>query len=339
MPKVTQQAGSVETVVKTPQRPGAPRFTSPYFRDPTRSPYFENVTKKSISAGTRIRRVETVEAASKGVDSSPRASSTLVSATVIDQPKGGDASHRRKRKKRDELVVQRPKLPSTTSMKELKLVLRNTHCDRSVPMIVRLLHTKPRLVQGFLFHKPWWLLIAVILLNKTTGKAATPVLYKIMSRWPDMEALSRACVPELQELLTPLGLAAVRTQRLILFANMYLQDPPSQSHLRPSRVQVAKGEPKYPPTAISHLPGMGKYALDSYRIFCCEAVGVDDWKTVMPLDKELRVYVRWRWAILGQVWDCQRGVVGPVTEQYLNDLCEGTLSPYCTAPAYISTKR
>lgn len=56
-----------------------------------------------------------------------------------------------------------------------------------------------------------------------------------------LNSCSTACVPELQELLTPLGLAAMRTQRLILFANMYLHDPPSQSNLRPSRVQVAKG--------------------------------------------------------------------------------------------------
>ena len=62
-----------------------------------------------------------------------------------------------------------------------------------------------------------------------------------MSRWPDMDALSKAAVPELQGLLRPLGLAAIRTQRLILFANMYLNDPPSQSEMRISRVQVAKG--------------------------------------------------------------------------------------------------
>ncbi len=36
---------------------------------------------------------------------------------------------------------------------------------------------------------------------------------------------------------------------------------------------------------------MGRYALDSYRLFCCRLVGEDDWKNLMPHDKELRVYV------------------------------------------------
>jgi hypothetical protein len=29
---------------------------------------------------------------------------------------------------------------------------------------------------------------------------------------------------------------------------------------------------------------------DSFRLFCCVLAGESDWKNVMPLDKELRVY-------------------------------------------------
>ena len=48
---------------------------------------------------------------------------------------------------------------------------------------------------------------------------------------------------------------------------------------------------KYPVfTPISHLPRVGDYAKDSYRMFC---VGGDEWKRVQPTDKELvRVMVR-----------------------------------------------
>lgn len=33
------------------------------------------------------------------------------------------------------------------------------------------------------------------------------------------------------------------------------------------------------------------------------------WKSVMPLDKELRADLIWRWAKEGQVWDPLRGLV------------------------------
>ncbi|CCA75538.1 hypothetical protein PIIN_09528 [Serendipita indica DSM 11827] len=195
-------------------------------------------------------------------------------------------------------------------------------------MIMRLVLVKPFIVQSILFHRPEWLLVATILLNVTSGKAAVPVLNEVRTRWPTMEALSQAHAPEL-ELLTPLGLGRKRTQRLIQFATMWLEDPPDQMSLRPSRVQVAKGVAKYPPTAVSHLPGMGRYALDSYRIFCGQLVGGNEWKTVTPLDKELRVHMRWRWAVEGFIWDCERGVLGSATEDYLNELCEGKLDASC----------
>jgi hypothetical protein len=44
----------------------------------------------------------------------------------------------------------------------------------------------------------------------------------------------------------------------------------------------------YPLTPISHLPGSGPYALDSYRIYCGDP---DAWRTVMPRDKELVRYI------------------------------------------------
>ena len=63
---------------------------------------------------------------------------------------------------------------------------------------------------------------------------------------------------------------------------------------------------------IAHLPGVGPYALDSFRIFHRDemrglaedwlgkgAEGKDfepEWKRVVPLDKELKAYVNWRWS-------------------------------------------
>lgn len=46
----------------------------------------------------------------------------------------------------------------------------------------------------------------------------------------------------------------------------------------------------YQPTPVSHYPGVGRYALDSYRIFCMSHES-EEWKQVMPEDKELIRYL------------------------------------------------
>lgn len=183
--------------------------------------------------------------------------------------------------------------------------------------LARAARAKPKLIQGKPTGGPdrllsmltctleevacdWWkVLVAVMLLNKTTGKAAIPVFRDLMSRWPNptlmaegddsskyahmivSSAFPLAPMCLLQELLTPLGLQKTRADRIIRLSVMYLADPPSFDAPRKSRV------PYYPPTAVSHLPGCGRYALDSFRIFCCP----DEWMNVMPTDKELIKYL------------------------------------------------
>ncbi len=86
----------------------------------------------------------------------------------------------------------------------------------------------------------------------------------------------------------------------------YLLDPPSPYDVRRSKpaplsssasLPSGQGSPakrkKYPPTPISHLPGTGRYALDSYRIFCTtyENPSSQEWKAVVPTDKKLIQYV------------------------------------------------
>ena len=74
---------------------------------------------------------------------------------------------------------------------------------------------------------------------------------------------------------------------------------------------------------VGHMPGIGAYAIDSWRIFCRDQLmGVEsslgkypvaderkgeeisgEWATVVPNDKELRAYLRWRWLRCGWEWD------------------------------------
>jgi len=111
-----------------------------------------------------------------------------------------------------------------------------------------------------------------------------------------------AHVDELTAMINHLGTQRVRAKRLIDMSRRYLQDPPSIYDLRPSRASsspqrksrfFASRPPLYPSTPISHLPGAGTYALDSYRIFCTASDNPtsEEWKSVMPTDKELIRYL------------------------------------------------
>lgn len=58
------------------------------------------------------------------------------------------------------------------------------------------------------------------------------------------------------------------------------------------------------------MPGVGAYALDSWRIFCrdefCgrkEGEEEEEWRRVVPKDKELRAYCRRLWAKEGVSWE------------------------------------
>lgn len=84
---------------------------------------------------------------------------------------------------------------------------------------------------------------------------------------------------------------------------------------------------------ISHLPGLGPYSHDSWRMFCRDVLlgraegwngegakpplneaGKEgkgefepEWKRVLPLDKELRAWMSWMWLKEGWVWNKETG--------------------------------
>ncbi|KAG9222937.1 hypothetical protein CCMSSC00406_0000374 [Pleurotus cornucopiae] len=159
----------------------------------------------------------------------------------------------------------------------------------------RLYAAKPIMIQETVADDPWKLLVAVTLLNKTAGKLAIPVFYTIMKQWPTPWALSQAPHSVLSDLLRPLGCYDIRANRLTCLSSACLLDPPCVTDLRPTNILITvpnahlhspgTQRSRYPPTPISHLPGTGPYALDSYRIFCIQES--DEWKRVMPSDKEL----------------------------------------------------
>ena len=152
---------------------------------------------------------------------------------------------------------------------------------------------------------------------------------------------------EVMALIRHLGTQSIRSRRLILLSRAYLQDPPSIYDPRSSKAtkicspSTLHTTTAYPATPISHLPGTGRYALDSYRIFCTQKhdFNSEEWKTVLPTDKELVRYLvsqgcfprlwshrppllqRWKWAYCeSKAWSPTEGVLGDVDAQYLTAL-------------------
>ncbi|KAJ6503393.1 DNA glycosylase [Mycena vitilis] len=219
-------------------------------------------------------------------------------------------------RKRPSNIVRSPYFSPKSTQKRSSLTADQLH--------ERLLQLKPCLIQETVADDPWKLLVAVTLLNKTAGKLAIPVFWVIMAAWPTPWALSQAPEPDLVTMIRPLGTYNIRAKRLITLSQTYLQDPPSRRDERPSRaigppISPRKRE-KYPPTPISHLPGAGAYALDSYRIFCSGPAS-EEWKNVNPSDKELIMYLKWKWAAIeNKRWTPGSGVTGTADVSYIEDL-------------------
>lgn len=198
---------------------------------------------------------------------------------------------------------------------------------------------KPLLIQEQIADSPWKLLVVVTLLNKTAGTLAIPAFWRILARWPTPLDLSKADEEELVSTIRHLGTQTIRAKRLIALSRSYIREPPSAYDLRPSkRASLSSSNRRgsrffdsskntknisYPATPISHLPGAGPYALDSYRIFCTthDDPTCEEWKVVMPTDKELIRYLKWKWAFFETLeWSPTKGPTDTITVSYLTKL-------------------
>lgn len=192
------------------------------------------------------------------------------------------------------------------------------------------------LIQEQLAHDPFRLLIATIFLNRTRGGVALPVLFKVFERYPTIEAMAKANPPELVSMINCLGFQNQRARKCITLAQTWLSDPPNKSKRyrklhyprkldgrNVGREECIDEEDLRVAWEIAHLPGVGAYSLDSWRIFCrdelrgkasdwkgtdaTEVGFVPEWKCVLPHDKELRAYLTWMWLKEGWIWDYNTG--------------------------------
>ena len=120
------------------------------------------------------------------------------------------------------------------------------------------------LIQEDLWPDEWKILVACLLLNLTTRKQVDGVIYRLFDEYPDPSALMAADLQDLQDLIRPLGMWRKRAKTLKRFSEEYLLGE--------------WGEAK-------DLHGCGKYANDSWKIFCRGS-----WRDVEPNDHALNMY-------------------------------------------------
>ncbi|KAL9025354.1 MAG: hypothetical protein Q9180_007688, partial [Flavoplaca navasiana] len=180
---------------------------------------------------------------------------------------------------------------------------------------------------------PFHLLIAVIFLNKTRGAVAIPVFYNFITRFPDPSSLSVADLSEVVGFFQNLGLQNQRAKKCIGLAKAWMEHPPTKGKrwrrlhypslgdgkdIKSSEEPITDEDPRVA-WEVGHLPGIGAYGIDSWRIFCRDELrgfgtaklpelpgGDDDgssrielekeemekeWTRVLPSDKELRAYL------------------------------------------------
>lgn len=184
------------------------------------------------------------------------------------------------------------------------------------------------LIQEQLAHDPFRLLIATIFLNRTRGGVAIPVLFRVFERYPTVEAMAGADPSELVFMIHGLGFQNQRAKKCIGLAQTWLAQPPvkgrryRQLHYPRKldgsdigRDECIDDEDLRVAWEVAHLPGVGAYSLDSWRIFCRDELRgqmqipnlVPEWKSVLPSDKELRAYLTWMWLKEGWLWDRETG--------------------------------
>ena len=184
------------------------------------------------------------------------------------------------------------------------------------------------LIQERICESLFALVVQAILWNKTKGTAARPILWKLLCTYTTPEALAAADPKAVEETIRVLGLQERRALCLVKMANVWIAAPPCAERRYGRRNYPKKGcgkdvkdrellDPDDPREGweIGHLPGVGEYALDSFRIFGRDRLrGVHDvegiepeWKRVVPGDKELGPYVRYKWAQEGWEYDIVTG--------------------------------
>lgn len=207
------------------------------------------------------------------------------------------------------------------------------------------------IIQEKVAQEPFWLLIAITFLIKTSGQLAIPVFLKIKQCFPTLEDVADpANGEEILNMVQHLGLGHNRLRFMQKYARAFLESPPKANVLYKVRnyasreITLPEDQPEIATTdqnsdswEIGHMT-QGKYAIDSWRIFCRDRLlgRAEDWNgtgrepefqpewmRVLPADKELRAYLRWMWMKEGWEWDPGTGERTVLREEMQRAVNEG----------------
>lgn len=124
------------------------------------------------------------------------------------------------------------------------------------------------LIQETLWPNEWKILVACVLLNRTSRKSVEKVIKSLFEMWPAAEAMSNADVSSLSSVVAPLGFKNRRAITLKRLSEDYL-----------------KGNWKH----ARELPGIGDYGASAWEIFCANIMPEEK-----PKDHALVWYYDWR---------------------------------------------
>ncbi|KAL7946414.1 hypothetical protein V8C42DRAFT_36168 [Trichoderma barbatum] len=220
------------------------------------------------------------------------------------------------------------------------------------------------IIQEELAHDAFWLLIAITFLIKTSGQVALPAFRRVRERFPTpTQLLDPTIKEELLDMIRHLGLSNVRLAYILRYAAAFIHQPPrpgvcyrvknydkraisppprdlssgDSQDLEMSQLPSDGGDQDLEAWEIGHMT-QGKYAIDSWRIFCRdELLGraedwngkgregefQPEWMRVKPADKELRACLRWMWMREGWEWDPTTGERMVLREEMRRAVNEG----------------
>jgi methyl-CpG-binding domain protein 4 len=210
------------------------------------------------------------------------------------------------------------------------------------------------LIQEKLARDPFRLLIAVTFLIRTHGKHAIPVFYDLMEKYPTPQSLVEADKEDIVPIIRHLGLQNQRATTYQTYAKIWLEDPPVKGKRYPVRGypekesgrdvkkgEIVSDEDERDAWEIGHIT-QGPYAIDSWRIFCRDALRLEaeswngegakkdcfqpEWMRVRPEDKELRAYLRWMWLKEGFEWDPFTGEKDVARQELMKAAIEGRIA-------------
>lgn len=178
------------------------------------------------------------------------------------------ASRREKRRLSESPLASRPKRRRKKSEKFDKQGHVDTFAESDPRQVLWEPPVSPYgLLEEELYMDPWKLLVACMLLNKTSAMQVRKVIWELFKLCPTPAKAISVGTAEIQAIIQPLGLFRKRALAIQRLSEDYLYKEWS------SPVE---------------LYGIGKYASDAYQIFCRGL-----WKSVDPEDKDLCRYVDW----------------------------------------------